>query len=75
MALGFPESWRAHEAIARAYLALEDPAEAIVSLRRLLEIRPPAPLGARHPQGARENEIGKESGAPRMRDARNIITS
>jgi hypothetical protein len=40
LALSFPESWRAHEAIARAYLALENPVEAIVSLRRLLEIRP-----------------------------------
>ena len=40
LALSFPESWRAHEAIARAYLALENPAEAIVSLRRLLELRP-----------------------------------
>ena len=38
--LSFPESWRAHEAAARAHLALGNTAEAIASFRRALEINP-----------------------------------
>jgi hypothetical protein len=40
LSLSFPQSWRAHEAIARAHLVLGNTAEAIASLRRSLEINP-----------------------------------
>jgi len=40
LALSFPDSWRAHEAIGRAHLGLGHQAEAIVSLRRSLELNP-----------------------------------
>ncbi|MBN1938332.1 MAG: tetratricopeptide repeat protein [Candidatus Aminicenantes bacterium] len=40
LAASFPDSWRAHEAVGRAHLALGQAAEAIAAYRRVLEINP-----------------------------------
>jgi hypothetical protein len=56
----FPESWRAHEAIARAHLALGNPAEAIASLRRSLEFNPQNPSAAATLKELEKKKLGSD---------------